>query len=77
MDEHFEYLKGLAEKGIVMLAGRTLNTDQSSFGIVIFLANDEAEARRTFEADPAVKSGVFRGEVYPHKLALARKTFPE
>ena len=33
---HFEYLKGLNEKGTVLLAGRTQNTDESSFGIVIF-----------------------------------------
>jgi hypothetical protein len=33
--EHFDYLKALAAKRIVVLAGRTLNTDPSSFGIVI------------------------------------------
>ena len=27
--EHFEYLKGLVEKNVVMLAGRTLNTDKT------------------------------------------------
>ncbi len=33
---HFNYLKELTEKGVVRLAGRTLNDDSSSFGIVIF-----------------------------------------
>jgi uncharacterized protein YciI len=70
--EHFEYLRGLADKGIVLLAGRTLNTDRSSFGIVIFKALDVAEARTVFEADPAVKAGVFKGEVYPYKTALGK-----
>jgi uncharacterized protein YciI len=70
--EHFEYLKGLTAKGVVLLAGRTLNTDPSGFGIVIFKAGDEAEARFILEADPAVKAGVFKGECYPFGLALGR-----
>ena len=43
--KHFRYLKGLMEQGVVLLAGRTLNTDNSSFGIIIFKAEDEAAAR--------------------------------
>jgi uncharacterized protein YciI len=70
--EHFEYLKGLTERGIVLLAGRTLNTDPSSFGIVIFRAADEAEARSIFESDPAVRAGVFRGEVFQYAVALGK-----
>jgi len=71
--EHFSYLKGLTEKGIVLLAGRTLNTDPSSFGIVIFKAGDEMAAARIFADDPAVKAGVFMGEVYPYSVALVGK----
>ncbi|MFO7618460.1 MAG: YciI family protein [Thermoplasmata archaeon] len=68
--QHFAYLKDLTGKGIVLLAGRTLNTDSSSFGIVIYKAADEKEARRIFENDPAVKAGVFVGEIYPYSVAL-------
>jgi len=68
--EHFAYLKDLTEKDVVLLAGRTLNTDESSFGIVIYLAKDEMEAARIFAEDPAVKAGVFIGEVYPYSVAL-------
>ena len=70
MGEHFAYLKKLTEKGVVLLAGRTLNTDPSSFGIVIFLAKDEMEAARIFADNPAVRAGVFVGEVYPYSVAL-------
>jgi uncharacterized protein YciI len=70
--EHFGYLKRLTDRGIVLLAGRTLNTDSSSFGIVIFRAVDEAEARSIFEADPAVRAGVFKGEVFPYSVALGK-----
>jgi uncharacterized protein YciI len=68
--EHFASLKEMTEKGVVMLAGRTLNTDTSSFGIVIFKAEDEMEAARIFADDPAVKAGVFRGELFPFSVAL-------
>ena len=68
--EHFRYLQELTEQDIVLLAGRTLNTDPSSFGIVIFRAEDEDEARGILDGDPAVKAGVFRGEVFPYGIAL-------
>ena len=38
VSRHFDYLKALADRGIIILAGRILNTDESSFGIVIFKA---------------------------------------
>ena len=71
VSEHFEYLKRLTEAGVVLLAGRTLNTDASSFGIVIFRATGEAEARRIMDEDPGVRAGVFRAELYPYSIALA------
>ena len=44
VSQHFDYLKNLTERGIVLLAGRTLTTDPSSFGIIIFYADSEAAA---------------------------------
>ena len=70
IERHFSYLKGLTDKGIVLLAGRTLNSDDSSFGIVIYVAEDEKSARAIFQEDPAVKAGVFRGEFFPFSIAL-------
>ena len=69
--EHFEYLRGLSDRGIVLLAGRTLNTDASAFGIVIFDVPSEAEAREVVERDPAVRAGVFEAELFPYRIALA------
>ena len=43
--EHFEYLKRLMAEGILILAGRTLNSDYSAFGIAIFEARDDAHMR--------------------------------
>lgn len=70
ISEHFEYLKSLTEKGIVFLAGRTLNTDPSSFGIVIFNADSEQQARQVMLDDPAVKQRVMHAELYPYRMAL-------
>ncbi len=68
--QHFSYLKTLMEKGIVILAGRTLNTDTSSFGIVIFNSESVEAAHQILLGDPAVKNNVFRGEIFPYRIAL-------
>jgi len=70
ISEHFAYLQDLTEAGVVLLAGRTLNTDYSSFGIVILRASSEQEARQIMHNDPAVKQRVMRAELYPYSLAL-------
>ena len=46
--------------------------DESTFGIAIFEAEDEATARTIMEADPAVKNGVMAASLYPYKVALMR-----
>jgi len=69
VSEHFEYLKRLADEGVVVLFGRTLNTDPSCFGIVIFRAESEDAARRIMENDPAVRQGVMRAELFPYRIA--------
>ncbi len=70
VSQHFSYLEGLTERGVVVLAGRTQNTDESSFGIVIFNAQSEEAAREVMENDPAVKNGVMRAKLYPYRVAL-------
>jgi uncharacterized protein YciI len=67
---HFEYLKDLQKRGALILAGRTLNTDESSFGIIIFNAKSEEQARMIMESDPAVVQGVMQAELYPYRVAL-------
>ena len=70
VSRHFDYLKALVERGIVILAGRTLNTDESSFGIVIFKAESEDAARAIMSNDPAVQAGVVRARLFPYRIAL-------
>ena len=67
---HFHYLKDLTEQGIVLMAGRTLHTDVTSYGLVVLEADSETHARAIMENDPAVKAGVFRAELFPFSVAL-------
>ena len=71
VSEHFGYLQTLLARGTLILAGRTLNTDPTSFGIVIFRAESEASARAIMEGDPAVRQGVMAAELFPYRVALS------
>jgi hypothetical protein len=77
VSQHFNYLKDLTERGIVILAGRTLNTDPTSFGIVIFNAVTDDAARAIVDHDPAVNQGVMRAELFPYRVALMVQPHPE
>lgn len=68
--EHFETLQKLNKEGTVILAGRTLNTDPDSFGIVILEVENEKEARGIMENDAAVKEGIMTAKLYPYRIAL-------
>ena len=70
LEQHAAYLGDLTECGVVLLAGRTQNKDESGFGIVIFQAGSQEEARRVMEEDPAVRKGVMRAELYPYRIAF-------
>lgn len=60
----------LTRRGVVVLGGRTLDSDPSSFGIVIFRAGSQAAAEGIMRGDPAVSAGIFRAELFPHSVAL-------
>jgi uncharacterized protein YciI len=67
---HFEALQQLLKENKLILAGRTLNFDESTFGIVILQVDSEEEARRIMENDPAVKEKIMVAELYPYRVAL-------
>lgn len=67
---HFSYLENLLSRGVLILAGRTLTTDEDSFGIVIFQAESESAARHIMENDPAVQQGVMKASLFPYRVAL-------
>ena len=70
---HFRRLQQMHKEGRVILAGRTLNeSDPSQFGVVIFEADSEDEARKVMEADDAVKEQIMTAQLFPFSVALIR-----
>ncbi len=69
---HFEYLQGLADRGVVRIAGRTLDTGEQTIGLVVFMAEFETQARRLVDEDPAVRESVMTAELFPFRIAIER-----
>ena len=70
---HLTRFRHAIEKGELILAGRTKEPDDKTFGIAIFEAADEAAARAFMESDPAVVAGLMTAELHPFAVALQRK----
>jgi len=66
VEQHFNWLAGLHEQGIVKFAGRS---DDATFGIAIIVAPSEEEADKIMRASPAVVCGVYSGEVRAYHFA--------
>ena len=65
--------KAAVKSGQLILAGRTQETGDKTFGIAIFEAADENAARAFMTSDPAVVAGVMTAELHPFGVALERK----
>jgi uncharacterized protein YciI len=70
---HLTRFKHAIETGELILAGRTLESGDKTFGIAVFEASDEAAARKFMESDPAVVAGLMTAELHPFAVALQRK----
>lgn len=70
---HFQRLKAATDAGQVILAGRTPEPGDTTMGLVIFTAEDEAAARPFMNGDPCIAAGVMLGELRPFGLALLHK----
>ncbi len=73
VNKHFVELQTLLSEGKLILAGRTLNMDEKTFGIVIFEADSEEEAQIMMKNDPAVAEGIMTAELFPYRVALIKK----
>jgi len=71
--EHFAYLQDLNAQGLIILVGRTLNTDENTMGLTVFRAESEDAARQIMNGDPAVKKGVMTATLYPFRVVLQGK----
>lgn len=70
ISNHFDYLKALVDQGVGIFVGRTLTTDERTFGLTVFEADSEEAAREIMNNDPAVMAGVMRAELYPFRIVL-------
>jgi uncharacterized protein len=73
LDRHFARFQHAIETGELILAGRTKEPGDKTFGIAIFEAKDETAARTFMESDPAVVAGLMTAEFHPFAVALQRK----
>jgi uncharacterized protein len=73
MQEHLVYLKGLYAKGVLIFGGPVLEP-KGVYGVLVFEAATEDEARAIASADPSVKAGVNRIEVAEMRVAFPPKT---
>lgn len=70
---HLARFKEAIKAGQLILAGRTMEPGDRTFGIAIFEATDKAAAHAFMEDDPAVAAGLMTAEVHPFAVVLQRK----
>jgi uncharacterized protein len=73
LERHLARFQEATKSGQLILAGRTKEPGDKTFGIAIFEAPDEAAARAFMQADPAVAGGLMTAELHPFAVALERK----
>jgi uncharacterized protein len=73
LDRHFIRFQEAVKSGQLILAGRTKEPGDKTFGIAIFRASDEAAARKFMESDPAVVAKLMTAELHPFFVALQRE----
>lgn len=73
--EHFSTLQHLLKENTLIMAGRTMNNDESAFGIVVIQTNSEEEATAIMKKDPAVREGIMTAELFPYRVALYNDEF--
>jgi YCII-related domain. len=73
LERHFARFQEATKTGQLILAGRTSEPGDKTFGIAIFEAADEDAARKFMQEDPAVANGLMTAELHPFAVALQRK----
>lgn len=71
--QHFVRLAKATDSGQVILAGRTTEALDDTFGLAIFEAEGEEAARQFMESDPAVEANIMSASLHPYSVARYRK----
>jgi uncharacterized protein len=72
LERHIIRFQEATKSGQLILAGRTKEPGDKTFGIAIFRASDEAAARKFMETDPAVVAKLMTAELHPFSVAMLR-----
>jgi uncharacterized protein YciI len=72
-EQHFAYIKQAAAAGRLILAGRTQEPLDKTFGIAVFEAESDAAAHSFMQNDPAVAEGIMTAELHPYRIAAQRQ----
>ncbi|WP_141732653.1 YciI family protein [Oligoflexus tunisiensis] len=67
-NQHADYLNQAIKHGRVMLVGRTDTAPKDNYGLVVFEAENQADAEEFMKGDPAIARGVMQGRAFPFKL---------
>ena len=68
--QHWMHSIDLLKKGVIIYAGRTMDTTAESHATVVFRAKSKDEAKSIMESDPAVKGGLFRAKLFSYQPML-------
>jgi uncharacterized protein YciI len=70
MSRHFAYMKQLLERGVLIVAGPVTTGE---FGLSVFEAESDEDAKEIVNNDPAVACGLMKPEIFPYRVSLLRK----
>ena len=72
VSQHFNYLKGLHEKGVMKLVGKTNYdvTHDENRGFAIFEAESMEGAKEIMDSDPCIIKEVMTAKLHPFNIAL-------
>ncbi|MCU0317007.1 MAG: hypothetical protein MUC92_10480 [Fimbriimonadaceae bacterium] len=76
LGDHITFWQSMSDRGLVLLLGRTQTNGPETIGLGIFLAPSYEGAKQLVQADPAVRGGVFKGFVFPYKVAVLGSSEP-
>jgi uncharacterized protein YciI len=67
LEQHFAYLRRLADEGKLLLAGPTLD---GAYGVAILKLTKPEEVAAVIRNDPAVVAGLFEARLHPISAAI-------
>ena len=70
VDAHFKRLQQDYDAGKIVHVGRTLNPYDDGFGVVIYKAKNDEEAKKYMSEDPAIKENIMTATYQEYKIVF-------